>query len=105
MTGQWPLSNKVYAVGRYDYSIQESRGTQTVLGLEYKGDCCWAARVVMQRYAVSARETNKALFFQLELSGLGGIGNDPIKMLRDRVIGYEPVTNPVQEKMIHERYE
>ena len=71
MTGQWPLSNKLYAVGRYDYSIQESRGTQTVLGLEYKGDCCWAARVVMQRYAVSARETNKAMFFQLELSGLG----------------------------------
>lgn len=105
MTGQWPLSNKLYAVGRYDYSIQESRGTQTVMGLEYKGDCCWAARVVMQRYAVSARETNKAIYFQLELSGLGGIGNDPIKMLRDRVIGYESVSDPVQEKMIHERYE
>ncbi len=105
VTGQWPLSNKLYAVGRYDYSFQESRGTQSILGLEYKGDCCWAARVVVQRYAVSAKETNKAMFFQLELSGLGGIGNDPMRLLRDRVIGYEPISEPVPEKTIYERYE
>ena len=105
VTGQWPLTNKVYAVGRYDYSFQESRGTQSILGLEYKGDCCWTARVVLQRYAVSAKETNKAMFFQLELSGLGGIGNDPMRLLRDRVIGYEPVSEPVPEKTIYERYE
>ncbi|HRL27230.1 MAG TPA: LPS-assembly protein LptD [Alcaligenes sp.] len=105
LTGQWPLTNKFYAVGRYDYSMQERRGTQSILGLEYKGDCCWTARVVMQRYVVSAKETNKALFFQLELSGLGGIGNDPMRLLRDRVIGYEPVSEPVPEKTIYERYE
>src|SRR3546814_14631863 len=61
---------KLVALGRIDYSLQEKRSTQSVLGFEYKGDCCWAARVVYQRYAVSQQDTNTAVFFQLELSGL-----------------------------------
>ncbi len=105
LTAQWPLHNKLYAVGRYDYSLQESRSTQSILGLEYKGDCCWVGRVVVQRYAISAKDTNQAIFFQLELSGLGGIGNDPMRLLRDRVVGYQPVTTSTPEKTTFERYE
>lgn len=105
LTAQWPLTNKLYAVGRYDYSLQESRSTQSILGLEYKGDCCWVGRVVVQRYAISAKDTNQAIFFQLELSGLGGIGNDPMRLLQDRVVGYQPVTTSVPEKTTFERYE
>lgn len=105
LTAQWPLSNKLYGIGRFDYSLNESRSTQSILGLEYKGDCCWVGRMVVQRYAISAKETNQAIFFQLELSGLGGIGNDPMRLLRDRVVGYEPVTTPIPEKSTFERYE
>lgn len=105
LTAQWPLSNKLYGIGRFDYSLNESRSTQSILGLEYKGDCCWVGRMVVQRYAISAKETNQAVFFQLELSGLGGIGNDPMSLLRDRVVGYQPVTTPVPEKSTFERYE
>jgi LPS-assembly protein len=105
LAGQWPLTNKVYAMGRYDYSLQEKRNTQSILGLEYKGDCCWTARVVMQRYAVSKEDVNTAVFFQLELSGLGSLGTDPMRLLRERVIGYEPVTPPIPERTTFERYE
>lgn len=105
VAGQWPLSNKLYAMGRYDYSLQEKRNTQSILGLEYKGDCCWTARVVMQRYAVSKEDVNTAVFFQLELSGLGSLGTDPMRLLRERVIGYEPVTPPIPERTPFERYE
>lgn len=105
IAGQWPLTNKIYAMGRYDYSLQEKRNTQSIIGLEYKGDCCWTARMVMQRYAVSAQDVNTAMFFQLELSGLGSLGTDPMNLLRDRVIGYQPVTPPVPEKTTFERYE
>lgn len=105
VAGQWPLTHKLYAMGRYDYSLQEKRSTQSILGLEYKGDCCWTARVVLQRYAVSRDDANTAVFFQLELSGLGSLGTDPMKLLRERIIGYESVTPPIPETTTFERYE
>lgn len=105
VAGQWPLTNKLYAMGRYDYSLNEKRNTQSIFGLEYKGDCCWTARVVMQRYASSAQNVNTAMFFQLELSGLGSLGTDPMGLLRDRIVGYESVTPPIPEKTTFERYE
>lgn len=105
VSGQWPLSNKLYALARLDYSLQEKRSTQSIVGLEYKGDCCWVGRVVAQRYAVSQGDSNSAVFFQLELSGLGSIGSDPMKLLRDRITNYQTVTPPVPEQTTFERYE
>ncbi|NYT64664.1 LPS-assembly protein LptD [Alcaligenaceae bacterium] len=105
LSGQWPLSRKLYAMGRLDYSIQEKRSTQSIVGLEYKGDCCWTGRVVMQRYAVSKGDANSAIFFQLELSGLGSIGTDPMSLLRDRISGYQSITPSVPEQTTFERYE
>src|SRR5690606_37571804 len=103
--GQWPLHSKLYALGRVDYSLQDKRSTQSVLGFEYRGDCCWAARVVYQRYAVSEQDTNTAVFFQLELSGLGSLGTDPMGMLSRTIYGYQTVTPPIPEKTTFERYE
>lgn len=105
LTTQWPLSPKVYALGRVDYSLHDKRSTQTIFGLEYKGDCCWTGRFVMQRYAVSSQQSNSAVFFQLELNGLGSLGTDPMNLLRDRIVGYEAVNPPITEKTRFERYE
>lgn len=105
IAGQWPLTNKIYALGRYDYSLQEKRNTQSIFGLEYKGDCCWVGRVVVQRYAVSKEKVNTAMFFQLELSGLGSLGTDPMRLLGERIAGYRSITPPIPEKTTFERYE
>ena len=105
VSGQWPITSKIYGLGRWDYSLQDKRTTQAVVGLEYKGDCCWAARVVFQRYAISAGEANTALFFQLELSGLGSLGTDPMSLLGKTINGYQPVTPPITPKTTFERYE
>ena len=105
LMGQWPINNKLFALGRYDYSIQEKRSTQSIFGVEYKGDCCWTARVVFQRYAVSRDDANSAMFFQLELSGLGSIGTDPMRLLSERIAGYETVTPPIRQTTTFERYE
>jgi LPS-assembly protein len=105
IAGQWPITNKIYALGRYDYSLEESRNTQAIFGLEYKGDCCWAARAVFERYAVSEQDVNTAVFFQLELTGLGSLGTDPMSLLRDRIAGYQTITPPLPEKTTFERYE
>jgi LPS-assembly protein len=105
LSGQWPLTSKIYAMGRIDYSLQEKRSTQSIIGLEYKGDCCWAARTVFQRYAVSAGNVNTAVFFQLELLGLGSLGTDPMGLLGRTIPTYEPVMPPAAQKTTFERYE
>ncbi|WP_238534325.1 hypothetical protein [Advenella kashmirensis] len=103
--GQWPFTSKLYGVGRVDYSLKESRVTQHILGVEYKGDCCWTGRVVLKRYAVSKEDSNSAIFFQLELAGLGSVGKDPMDLLRQNVPGYESVNTPVPARTSFERYE
>lgn len=105
LTAQWPLTRKLFALGRYDYSLQERRSTQSILGFEYRGDCCWTARVVYQRYAVSLQDTNTAVFFQLQLGGLGSLGTDPLGLLSRSITGYQNVTSPIPNKTTFERYE
>src|SRR5690606_35609897 len=105
IAGQWPINQNWYALGRYDYSLKESRSTQSILGVEYKGNCCWSARVVLQRYAVARDDANTAVFFQLELAGLGGIGSDPMSMISERITGYQEINPPIPEKTVFERYQ
>lgn len=105
LAGQWPITNRLYMVGRYDYSVKERRSTQSILGLEYKGNCCWTGRIVLQRYAVSKQKANTSLFFQLELTGLGAVGSDPMDLLRKSIPGYQPVREPIPTQSPFERYE
>uniref|UniRef100_UPI004048E8FE LPS-assembly protein LptD n=1 Tax=Orrella sp. TaxID=1921583 RepID=UPI004048E8FE len=109
---QWPLSANIYSVGRVDYSLLNiparnvvPRVTQAIAGLEYKGDCCWAARVVYQRYAIDPSEVNDAIFFQLELSGLGGLGQDPMGLLRSSIPNFQNITPAIKPVGKFERYE
>ncbi|WP_432786845.1 LPS-assembly protein LptD [Oligella sp. MSHR50489EDL] len=105
VAGQWPITEKINAVGRLDYSIKESRSTQSIAGIEYRSNCCWSARVLFQRYAVAREKTNSRVFFQLELSGLGALGSDPMKTIRENIPGYEPTEVPVPVRSTFERYE
>jgi LPS-assembly protein len=116
---QWPFTKRWFGVGRIDYSmhtglvtgsdnqtVNDSRRiTQAIAGLEYKGDCCWTGRVVFQRYAVAADEVNTAVFFQLELTGLGALGTDPMKLLSRSIPGYQSVNPPPVPGTTFERYE
>jgi LPS-assembly protein len=117
---QWPLAKKWYSVGRVDYSFNRVQAqsiidptvmvampkvTQAVLGVEYKGDCCWSGRVVFQQYVVSADQTNTAVFFQLELGGIGNLGQNPMGVIGRAIPGYEAVTPPVPNISKFERYE
>lgn len=113
---QWPFTDRIYGVGRVDYSLRRAaaigslpeerpRVTQAILGLEYKGDCCWTGRVVFQRYAVDANDSNTAVFFQLELNGLGSLGTDPMDLLSRSVPGYESINPPIPAATTFERYE
>lgn len=109
---QWPLTAQLYSVGRVDYSLLNEpdqeiypRVTQAIAGFEYRGDCCWAARVVYQRYAIDPNQVNNAIFFQLELSGLGALGQDPLSLLGRSIPDYQNMTPTVAPVGKFERYE
>jgi LPS-assembly protein len=87
IAGQWPLSAQWYGIGRYNYSLRDSRVLETIAGVEYNAGC-WAVRVVGQRLAAISGSPNDTLFFQLELNDFGSIGTNPIGLLRRSIPGY-----------------
>jgi LPS-assembly protein len=88
LSGQWPLSNGWYGVGRFNYSIREKTLIESLAGLEYDAGC-WQARAVVQRVETATANANYGLFFQLELGGLASIGANPLNLLRRDIPGYQ----------------
>ena len=86
-SGQWPLAQGWYGVGRFNYSIREKKIIETIGGLEYNGGC-WVGRLVLQRYASASGDTNTAMFVQLELNDFSKIGSNPLELLARRIPGY-----------------
>jgi LPS-assembly protein len=84
---QWPLQPKWYGLGRINYSFQESRLVEGLLGFEYNAGC-WSLRAVAQRLATSAEKVTDALFLQLELRGLTALGPNPLDVLKRSITGY-----------------
>ena len=74
--GQWPLGNRFYSIGRYNYDLKSSQTIEVLGGLEYDGGC-WVARSIFDRISLpTTPEANYAFFVQLELNGIGSIGSD-----------------------------
>ncbi len=97
---QWPVygggkakeggkacSGTWYSVGRVNYSLKDSRITDSVLGLEYDAGC-WIGRFVAERLSTGRSEATTRLMLQLELVGLSRIGSNPLRVLKDNIPGY-----------------
>jgi LPS-assembly protein len=68
----------------------DSRIVESVAGLEYAADC-WIARFVTQRFALTAGESTRTIFVQLELNGLSRLGSNPLEALKRNVPGYQRI--------------
>ena len=76
LAGQWPLGNRFYSIGRFNYDLLRSETIEIVGGIEYDGGC-WVARTVFDRISLpTSPVANYTFFVQLELNGLGNIGTD-----------------------------
>jgi LPS-assembly protein len=85
----WPVARHWRAVGRWNHSLPDNRMLEAFGGLEYES-CCWAFRAVGRRYLSSTEgEHTNAIFFQLELKGLTGIGRGTVSFLERSIPGYE----------------
>lgn len=95
IAAQWPLSLRWSAVGRWNYSLVDSKTLEAIGGVEYNADC-WIIRAAIHRLATTVDQTNTSFFLQLELSGLGRIGPSPLEVLRRSVPGYTTSNDPAR---------
>jgi LPS-assembly protein len=77
-----------YGVGRLNYSLRDSRVTDSLLGVEYDSGC-WIGRLVAERLSTGRSQATTRLLFQLELVGLSRLGANPLQVLKDNVPGYQ----------------
>lgn len=101
---QWPLTNSLYGLARYNYALDEKEPVEMLAGIEYVADC-WALRLVGQRTLDSKDEYDTTFFIQLELTGLGSIGSDPLEDLRRAIPGYRPTTDQPGAAGLYDYYE
>lgn len=84
----WPVNEQFTVIGRHNYSLQDNRLLEALAGIEY-GRCCWRVRVVARQYTDDiGNDHNLALMVQLELNGLGRLGQDIDKTLERGIYGY-----------------
>ncbi|MGE5089285.1 MAG: LPS-assembly protein LptD [Candidatus Levyibacteriota bacterium] len=89
LSGQWPVADNWTVVGRWNYSLADSKTLEAVAGIEYNRDC-WVLRVVGQRLTTTTQQATTSVFVQLELNGLARVGTSPLELLRRSVPGYTP---------------
>jgi LPS-assembly protein len=87
LSGNSACQGRWYAVGRVNYSLRDSRVTDSVLGVEYDAGC-WIGRLVAERLSTGSNQATTRYMFQLELVGLSRIGSNPLKVLKDNIPGY-----------------
>ncbi len=88
--GQGLGADRWYSVGRMNYSLQENRLVDTIVGFEYDAGC-WLGRIVFERLQSTVASANTRLLFQLELVGFAraGVGANPLQTLRNNIPRYQ----------------
>jgi len=90
LSGQWPLTDRLHGMFRYNYSFFDEQLIEGLAGLEYNGGC-WVLRTAIQRLATKETQSTDSYFIQLEFNGMGRIGSDPLNVLKHSIPGYRPV--------------
>lgn len=99
ISGQWPFATGWYAVGRYNYSIQDKLVLEGLGGVEHHAGC-WVFRAVVQRVQAATQVSQTAFYLQLVFNGLGEVGTgDAADFLRRNLPGYAP-TNPANPALV-----
>lgn len=88
--GRW------YSVARLNYSMQDRKLVDTVVGLEYDS-CCWIGRVVLERLQNSTSTSNTRLLFQIEFVGFSrlSLGASPLETFKQHVPRYQYLRDQV----------
>ncbi len=90
----WQLNDHWQALANMNYNLSHGHPQAYFYGFQYDS-CCWAMRVVASRI-VTAENINNLVtyqtnfYVQLQLKGLGNVGNsDPGNLLMSSIFGYQ----------------
>jgi LPS-assembly protein len=83
-----PVNRQLNFVGRWNYSLLNSQTVEAFAGVEY-GQCCWRLRLVGQHLKNKPDSAGStSVMIQVELAGLGTIGQKVDKLLERGIYGY-----------------
>lgn len=92
----WPFANNYSFLSRWNYSLTENRDIETIIGVEYES-CCWALRLISQRYLNDTTNTNNtdeynlSVMLQFVLKGFGSVSDrEATNTLKHAILGYQP---------------
>jgi len=116
---QWPLNalggeggdkgragGRWFSVGRLNYSLQDRKLVDTIVGVEYES-CCWIGRVVLERLQSSLISANTRLLFQIEFRGFSrlSLGSNPLASLQRYVPGYQTLGDSTHQPSRFSQYD
>ncbi|MDO8827982.1 LPS-assembly protein LptD [Methylophaga sp.] len=100
VSGSVPINDRWSVIGRYYRSLRDSTTLESLAGFEYHS-CCWATRIVYRDYVkdtdfinnvnsgIGGENRTKAIYFEIELKGLGRFGKKSESLLENSIMGYE----------------
>lgn len=86
--GQGLGSERWYGVGRLNYSVQDRKPVDMLIGFEYDAGC-WLGRVAFERLQNTVSTATTRLMFQLELVGFARAGVSPLDSLKRNIPRYQ----------------
>jgi LPS-assembly protein len=109
ISGQWPLTHRVFGVGRFNYDLGGHRIVDGLVGLQYDADC-WTLGAGIQRYAnglntSGQNQSSTRLLAQLTFKGLSSVDNGLMSAFRASVAGYTPLPPPPPPESRFTNYE
>jgi len=88
LTAVWPVNPRWLVLSGWQYSLETNTTLERFAGVAYSA-CCWTARAVVREYVRDGDEdSNFGIMFQLELTGLGALGQSLDQFLSEVVSGY-----------------
>lgn len=93
---QWPLNPQWTFLGRWNYSLVQSKTLEALAGFEYNATC-WVLRAVLHRLTTTTQQTSTSVYVQLELNGLARLGTSPLDLLRRSVPGFLRSNDPARQ--------
>jgi LPS-assembly protein len=86
----WPIASGWHLLGRWVYDFEGHEGIDRLAGFEYRA-CCWRVRLLYRRYLINGTgQEDTAFMFQIQLSGLAGVGPATDAFLGTAIQGYSP---------------
>jgi LPS-assembly protein len=103
LSGQWPLTREVSALGRWGYDALTTKTLNTLVALEWMRDC-WTLRGAYSQMLNTSQITTTQILFQIEFRGFGSAGSNPVDIMKFNVPGYMTTSKPIPPS-IYENYQ